>query len=107
MRKRGISRLIYLGLAVALMVAAGGFGRSTISSPSEISASDHELSQTLADQNYLNCFDLPEISPNLPGAPSLEQGMMMNQNIMNCFAWQEFIALNWSASTDHAGQHVR
>lgn len=88
-----------------MMATVSGLGRTGDGSDlPKTSASDHTLSQELIDQNYLNCFDLPEISPDLPGAPSLEAGMEMTQNIMNCFAWQEFIALNWAASPDYDGQ---
>ncbi|MEZ4573272.1 MAG: hypothetical protein R2849_23735 [Thermomicrobiales bacterium] len=92
-------------LAILLTVAATGFGRSEISSTvQDTSASDNAIPQGTIDENYLNCFDLPEISPDLPGAPNLEGGMQMNQNIMNCFAWQEFIALSWQASAERDGQ---
>ena len=102
---RTTKRLLYVTIALIMMIAAAGVNRAGIApAHQETSASDHALSQTEIDQNFLNCFDLPEISPDLPGAPRLEEGAKMDQNIMNCFAWQEFIALSWTASADHPGQ---
>jgi hypothetical protein len=102
----GHRRRISIGLVALVMVGAvASLGRSNVAPGTiDVGASDTALSQETLDQNFLNCFDLPEISPYLPGAPRLEAGVKMDQNIMNCFAWQEFIALNWRVSADHAGQ---
>lgn len=90
---------------LAMMVLVGGFATvRTYQEPERAAASDTRIPQQVLDEQYLDCFDLPEISSDLPGAPSLEPGQTMNQNIMNCFAWQEFLALNWRAAEDHAGQ---
>ncbi len=86
-------------LALALIVVAGSLATVQDSpQPEGAAASNQALSQEVIDANYLNCFDLPEISPELPGAPLLEDGQQMDQNVVNCFAWQEFIALNWTVS---------
>ncbi len=98
-------QLPLLGLLVSIMLLAGGVGRLQPSGhPESAAASDAIIPQQALDEHYLNCFDLPEISSDLPGAPRLEAGVTMNQNIANCFAWQEFIALNWIVSEDHPGQ---
>ncbi|CAN5585532.1 hypothetical protein BH23CHL2_BH23CHL2_11040 [soil metagenome] len=98
-------RLRLIGPLLAVMVLAGGVATlQTAGDPDMAAASDTAVPQQALDEHYLNCFDLPEIVPDLPGAARLEGDQEMNQNIMNCFAWQEFIALNWQASANHAGQ---
>lgn len=48
------------------------------------------------------CSDLPEIAPNLPGDVDLP-----NHSNTQCFAWQQFIALNWPAAPGSAGEPDR
>lgn len=43
---------------------------------------------------YGNCLMPPTITPTLPADSKLA-----DQSDFNCFAWQQFIALNWKAST--------
>jgi hypothetical protein len=88
--------LVAMTFGMAATYSAGGVSNRATAS------ADAFPQQALAGHE-LNCFDLPSLSPELPGAPSLEAGQTMDQNIMNCFAWQEFIALNWQASPDRAG----
>jgi hypothetical protein len=103
---RSLTRRFKLaGLLLAMTILAAGFvGLQASADPVTVVASGTRLPQQAVDGRLLNCFDLPELSSELPGAPRLESGQAMTQNIMNCFAWQEFIALNWQASPDRAGQ---
>lgn len=45
------------------------------------------------------CLNAPTMSSTVPGDTPL-----LSQAGINCFAWQEFIALNWLADPDHAGK---
>lgn len=44
------------------------------------------------------CLAPPTITPTLPA-----DALLTEQPEVNCFAWQEFVALNWRASKDQAG----
>jgi len=45
-------------------------------------------------QSSGGCLPVPTISPTIPA-----DVLLTNQQYANCFAWQQFIALNWKAST--------
>ncbi len=45
------------------------------------------------------CLNPPTIAPTLPA-----DSLLTEQPEVNCFAWQEFVALNWRASSTDPGQ---
>jgi hypothetical protein len=49
-----------------------------------------------------SCMDFPQLTPSLPGDVDLP-----NHPNAQCFAWQQFIALNWPARPGSAGEPDR
>ena len=45
------------------------------------------------------CLQPPTLTPTLPA-----DSLLTEQPEVNCFAWQEFVALNWKASSTQAGE---
>ena len=103
--RAGWRRIVFGTVAASLTIAFSGAAQySPVEREVGVEAGDPGLSQAEVDEHFLDCLNLPEIAPELPGAPRVGPDEPMNQNVMNCFAWQEFIALNWQASAEHSGQ---
>ncbi len=66
-----------------------------------LAASCHQKPNTLPKASF-TCMNFPEIAPNLPGDVDLP-----NHPNTQCFAWQQFIALNWPARPGSAGEPDR
>ena len=48
-----------------------------------------------------SCYQPPELDPTILPTEVLP---VLDQNQVNCFAWQEFLSLNWVASPDERGK---
>lgn len=94
--------LLPLLLAATLAV----IGLASISNGPRAGATTTEPEPALADMAAaLACLELPEVSSDLPPLPAdAVNGGLADQNSFNCFAWQQFIALNWWADPAAAGQ---
>lgn len=78
----------------ALLIGVCALGLSACERTAPVKA----YAQAAASSGF-NCYQNPTLSYTLPA-----DAQMPRQDDMNCFAWQQFIALNWKASSTHNGQ---
>lgn len=83
-------RLLFLALLAAGLAVAAAARDQGAADAGAAPAPDGELSA---------CLNEPTISSVLPA-----DALLTEQPEVNCFAWQEFIALNWRASPTQPGQ---
>jgi hypothetical protein len=79
------------GLAVVAMAALG----LILSSPAGRNA---RAQQRATAPSWPCSLGVPTVSPAVPG-----DSILTDQPTLNCFSWQEFIALNWAASPTQRG----
>jgi hypothetical protein len=88
-RRKSILNAAQAAIALTILVAIAGLaaGRGL-----------QAQSQTAATPQWPCNFNVPTVSPTIPNDATLS-----DQPTMNCFAWQEFIALNWAAASGQRG----
>jgi hypothetical protein len=62
----------------------------------------HGKNPNTRPSTQFTCMNFPQIAPNLPGDVDVP-----NHPNAQCFAWQQFIALNWLAKPGRAGEPDR
>ncbi|VWC67536.1 hypothetical protein BLA18110_01719 [Burkholderia lata] len=82
-----------------LAFAAGSVHAKAPPSPVPADASGYATTARAATPSYNACVEPPTVSYTLP-----RDAAISDQDDMNCFAWQQFIALNWQASATRNGQ---
>ena len=83
--------LTTLGLSLQGCAPAGEFGMTETKSEGEMAQEKSEI--------MFPCLNKPEVTSTVPGDTKL-----LSQVGIDCFAWQEFIGLNWPADPAKAGQ---
>lgn len=85
-RKQGLTSL----LLIWWLVGCGASTATVVPAPNAVGA---------APPSFSCSFNQPSISSMLPADTIISE-----QSVVNCFAWQNFIALNWDADPNERGQ---
>lgn len=95
----GPAARIAVALGACVAFAAGIAQAKESPAPAPADANGYATTARATTSAYSGCFTAPTVSYVLPADAALS-----DQANMNCFAWQQFIALNWQASATQNGQ---
>lgn len=87
------------GVLVGVFAGALAGGLAGCGQPRALTPPSLAAQASGAAGGSFNCLQNPSVSYTLPADAALP-----DQDDMNCFAWQQFIALNWQASATQNGQ---